>query len=402
MIAQIQAQIVQLQAQIAQISAQQQGLGNLCHTFINNFGVANSGSTDVSDLHIFLQREGISYYPDGDSIYSTGTSQAVIQFQSRYGISPQTGFVGTKTKAKLNQIYGCPVKLNCKPNWTCSDWGFCVDGLQYKTCTDSNSCGVDTNEPKLSQTCTEKPDVRIKANGSDGPVNIFLTLGNGASVTSTGISLTQNINLQWSGVGVSSCTASDSLNPTIFSGYKIPSDSLTATLVGNIQNNSNSNNKVSDTFKINCVSSTGSTVSDSVTVNLFYTVSGTCTPGWQCTSWTTCAGSRHTRTCTDWNGCGSLVGKPIESESCAIAPTADLKVNNLEGSVTIPNNGSVTLSWSSSNATSCVASGDWSGVKSTSGTTSVSAITSYKYFNITCTGAGGSSSDGVTVDLATQ
>jgi hypothetical protein len=45
---------------------------------------------------------------------------------------------------------------------------------------------------------------------------------------------------------------------------------------------------------------------------------GECVPVWQCTNWTTCSAGRQTRTCTDSNACGSITGKPAESQDCTV------------------------------------------------------------------------------------
>jgi hypothetical protein len=58
-----------------------------------------------------------------------------------------------------------------------------------------------------------------------------------------------------------------------------------------------------------------------------------------------------------------------------------------------------TLTWFSTNATVCTASGDWSGSKSLSGSESTGNLTSAKTYILTCTGDGGSASDSVTVDV---
>lgn len=61
---------------------------------------------------------------------------------------------------------------------------------------------------------------------------------------------------------------------------------------------------------------------------------------------------------------------------------------------------SVTLNWSSTNATSCAASGDWSGAKPTSGSESVTpATTGSKTYTLSCSGAGGSASASVSVSV---
>jgi len=314
LIVQLQAQIVQLQIQIAEIIAQQNG-GVWCHTFNNNLGWANTGSSEVYNLHLALQKEGISYSPDDTNVYNVGTSNALIQLQAKYGIL-QTGYFGNLTRAKLNALYGCVAK-ECTPSWDCTDWSMCRAGQQTRTCADKNNCGVSTKRPELSQTCTQKPAVKIQADGSDGPLNVFLTLGNGATVTTTGINLTKSIILQWDSIDVSSCTASDSLSPAAFSGFKPSSGSLAVDLSGTIEGTVNSTSKVTDTFKMTCVSTeTGKSVADSVIVNLFYNVNANCNPNWDCADWSSCSNKKHTRTCTDWNGCGSLVNKPLETEAC--------------------------------------------------------------------------------------
>src|SRR3989344_3623491 len=41
-----------------------------------------------------------------------------------------------------------------------------------------------------------------------------------------------------------------------------------------------------------------------------------CTPNWTCSLWTTCQNGNHIRACLDSNNCGTLTGKPVESQSC--------------------------------------------------------------------------------------
>jgi hypothetical protein len=61
---------------------------------------------------------------------------------------------------------------------------------------------------------------------------------------------------------------------------------------------------------------------------------------------------------------------------------------------------SVTLSWSSANATSCAASGDWSGTKATSGKETVTpSTTGSKTYSLSCSGAGGTASASASVTV---
>lgn len=73
--------------------------------------------------------------------------------------------------------------------------------------------------------------------------------------------------------------------------------------------------------------------------------------------------------------------------AAATAPTVTLTASP----TTITPGGNSTLTWSSTNATSCTASGGWTGTEATSGTFTVSPASTTAY-TLTCTGAGGSSS----------
>ncbi|MFH1451300.1 MAG: hypothetical protein ABIF89_01675, partial [bacterium] len=76
-------------------------------------------------------------------------------------------------------------------------------------------------------------------------------------------------------------------------------------------------------------------------------------------------------------------------------PTVDIKANGFDGPITIPYNASATLTWSSLDATSCTASGGWSGAKATSGSQTTGNITSGNTYVITCTSSLGTASDSV-------
>ena len=67
---------------------------------------------------------------------------------------------------------------------------------------------------------------------------------------------------------------------------------------------------------------------------------------------------------------------------------------------TITSGNSATLTWSSTNATSCTASGGWAGARATSGTSSFSP-TSNTTYTLACAGAGGTDSKSVTVTVST-
>lgn len=81
------------------------------------------------------------------------------------------------------------------------------------------------------------------------------------------------------------------------------------------------------------------------------------------------------------------------------APTVDLKINGGNGPITVSQGSTLSLSWTSTNATSCTASGLWTGTKVINGSLSVPSVTSSGTYTLTCSGAGGNSSDSVSVTV---
>lgn len=86
--------------------------------------------------------------------------------------------------------------------------------------------------------------------------------------------------------------------------------------------------------------------------------------------------------------------------NCTWPPIPDAPMVNLTANpANIQAGQSSTLSWSVSNATSCFASGGWSGSKNKAGGSQVVTPSQTTTYTITCTGLGGSSSDSATVTV---
>jgi hypothetical protein len=85
------------------------------------------------------------------------------------------------------------------------------------------------------------------------------------------------------------------------------------------------------------------------------------------------------------NSAGASYGENKTFTTKCLAVGADLKANNSDGPITLNYRDYVNLSWTSTNAVSCQASGDWSGSKSTSGleTIQLNAVKTYT-FTIIC------------------
>ena len=80
------------------------------------------------------------------------------------------------------------------------------------------------------------------------------------------------------------------------------------------------------------------------------------------------------------------------------APTITLSTNP----ATVRSGGTVTITWATTNATSCTASSGWSGSKSAQGTEQSAAITASTTFALTCSGPGGSANQSVSVGVTTS
>ncbi|HXY20405.1 MAG TPA: DUF4038 domain-containing protein [Gemmatimonadales bacterium] len=99
--------------------------------------------------------------------------------------------------------------------------------------------------------------------------------------------------------------------------------------------------------------------------------------------------------------CTGIGGSDTASATVTISTTpAPPTVTLTANPTTIASGQSSMLTWSTTNAAACTASGGWSGTKATSGSQSVSP-TSTTTYTLTCTGTGGSDSASATVTIAT-
>jgi len=291
------AQIGCLQDIIDQIAAQIQALLNQswCHTFTKNLGYADSGTEEVGYLHTALQKQGFSYAPDTGNTYFEGTAKAVKAFQEKYaseilspfGLTFGTGFTGTKTRAKLNQLYACQTSsvTTCIPNWSCGSWSTCVNNTQTRTCNDLNNCGTTANKPAIAQYCA----LTCTPNWSCGS---WSTCANNTQ--------TRTCN------DLNNCGTTTNKPST--SQYCIPACTENwlcgdwGTCYNNIQ-----------TKICNDLNNCGTTANKPATSQY---CTSTCTPKWQCGSWSTCANNTQTRICIDTNNCGVSIDMLETTRSC--------------------------------------------------------------------------------------
>src|SRR3989339_118210 len=281
------------------------------------------------------------------------------------------------------------------------------------TITCSNQHGSATDAVRVNVRQPQMPIVDIKANNSDGPINLVSP----ASYT-----------LSWTSNNASSCSASGA-----WSGSKA---------INGSEAKSNMGSGVY-TYTITCSNQHGS-ATDAVRVNVrqpqmpivdikannsdgpinlvspaSYTLSWTSNNASSCSASGAWSGSKnvfgtesssnvgvgnYTYTIT----CSNLAVSATDSVTFNVSqqvnyPTVYIKVNGTDGSISLISPASYTLSWTSNNASSCSASGAWSGSKNVFGTESSSNVGVGNYtYTITCSNLAGSATDSVTVNVSQQ
>ena len=101
--------------------------------------------------------------------------------------------------------------------------------------------------------------------------------------------------------------------------------------------------------------------------------------------------------------CSGLGGVTVASVEVSVNGTEPIDSPNvsLTSSASAVDSGdSATLTWSSTNATSCTASGGWSGTQATSGSQVVGPLNADTTFTLTCSGQGGTAASSVSIDVA--
>ena len=109
----LKAEINRVQAQINAILSQRGQLVS-CQKFENNLYYGMTNNSEVRCLQEFLKNQGKEIYPEGlvTGNFLSLTQTAVIRFQEKYatdiliplGLEKGTGFVGSGTRAKLNNL----------------------------------------------------------------------------------------------------------------------------------------------------------------------------------------------------------------------------------------------------------------------------------------------------------
>jgi hypothetical protein len=334
------------------------------------------------------------------------------------------GSADASVKVKIGAPDATTVNLSASPatvspnGSTTLSW----DSVNADSCTASGdwSGSKEVSGSETIKSIVKNSTFKLSCTGTNGnasdsvavTVNTPPALTLDLSANPTDISYNGSTTLNWTS-NADSCSASGA-----WSGNKGASGSETI----------NSLTETS-TFNLSC-NSAGTGVNDTVTV----TVGKPATPtinlaadpmkvsynGSTTLSWR----SENTDSCTasgDWSGTRGSAGSEVidaltESSTFTLSCTGDggtvsdtltisvepLPVSTVNLSATptsVPQNGSVTLSWNSSNVDSCSASGDWSGSKDTSGTETISSLVADSRFTLNCRNANESVSASVDVTV---
>ncbi len=270
------------------------------------------------------------------------------------------------------------------------------------SCSGAGGSAADAVVVNVGAPPPSAPTADIKANGSDGPISISYNTAAAISWTSTNATSCSVSPSGWTGTGGSQST-----------GNLVSSRTYTLNCSGSGGSGSDSvivNVAAAPPVPTADIRANGTGGSISIAYAASATISWTSTNATSCSvspsGWVGTSGSQssgaltssriYTLSCSGAGGSASdsvtiNVGAPPPS-----VPVPDIKANGSNGPVTINYNTSVTISWTSTNATSCsVSPGSLGG---TSGSQNIT-LTSSTTYNISCSGAGGNGFDSVTVNV---
>jgi len=109
------------------------------------------------------------------------------------------------------------------------------------------------------------------------------------------------------------------------------------------------------------------------------------------------ASTNYTYTVRAYDAAGNQSADSTAASATTLAPPPVPTVSLTATPTNIPAGGSSTLSWTSTDATSCAASGGWNGTKAVSGSQVVSGLVTQSTYTLTCNGAGGQAVASATV-----
>ncbi|MFH1162098.1 MAG: peptidoglycan-binding domain-containing protein [Candidatus Jorgensenbacteria bacterium] len=335
------------------------GLSSTAHAdelFTKNLYFGIQKDSEVTQLQEFLTSEGLYSGPITGNFFSL-TLKAVKDFQTRESISPAAGYFGPLTRARANQILGAQVQGSNEQ--AVAETGT-TPAPTPKTTTDVVSTMQSQLEVLLQQVALLQQQLLAQQQTQQSVQNLQTQVTQQTQTIQQQQQTIQQIQQNTapqppSPILIFSALPTSITSPgsSILSWSSTNADSCSASGVWSGEKNISGNESVSPsqsgTYFLTC-SGAGGSVIKSVTISV--------------------------------------------SQPPPLAPT--LTLTSLPTSLHIY--GSSILSWSTTNASSCLASGAWSGTKSVSGNESVSPSKTSTY-SLKCSGSGGSIVKSVTVSV---
>lgn len=360
-------------------------------------GTLTVGSRGVAVTELQQKLATLGYFKEQPTGYfGPITRAALMAYQGASGLEA-VGYVGPRTRALLAAVGTTPASSNTV-----------VYAGTTAPVVAGASTSVDTSLAAAKELTRNRPSLRLSVEPD--------------TITSGG-----SVKLSWRGRNVTSCVAEGG-----WSGAKEVRGSETL-----------SGMTVPETYVLTCVG-TGGSVTKSVTIEVtdptpipavtptltlstnttLVASGGSATLSWASTDATSCtatggwsgikstsgsqtvsnitADSLYTLTCT---GAGGTISKSVGVHVAVEAPppstTPAPTVTFSASATSVVSGGNIILTWTSVDATSCTASGSWSGTKATSGIETMSNLTSARTYTLACTGQGGTTTKSVTVGIAT-
>jgi len=155
------------------------------------------------------------------------------------------------------------------------------------------------------------------------------------------------------------------------------------------------------------IAATPTTVSPGASSTLTWSTSNasTCTAsgGWSGATATSGSASMNSiaATTTYMLSCSGTGGTTSQAATVTVSSTPP-SVTISASPTSVASGATSVLTWSSTNATACTASGGWSGTVAAAGSQATAAITTSTTYTLSCTGSGGSTSQSATVSVASS
>jgi len=85
---------------------------------------------------------------DGNGNYNEG-SVSLNVYVEEISMPPSTPGAGENGGEEIATL-----SAGCAEIWVCSGWSVCADGMQTRTCADTNNCGTAVSKPPVEQSCS--------------------------------------------------------------------------------------------------------------------------------------------------------------------------------------------------------------------------------------------------------